>query len=300
MNPKKKYVSFGMLAVLYLLLIIVLPFDQVTSDLYHLTDSQYRIFLALISIPVVIAWFAAFYGYAALEGYASRIKRTAEGDAYMQLSKGLRWLAWGTPIIAIMSAVLGGIVSDHHHFFHAAVILKHYALVIVGLVTFTYTSYGSSRLLALLKGKPAIRSNRLLMLLFAALAIAYTTRVLTTLQHAGNGPYFMPDWVVLFTIVAPVLYGWFMAILTVYELFIYSKHAKGLLYKRALLLLYGGISTIVISSSLLEFILLRTMHLRSIILNTSFVIGYIALLLFAIGFVLVAVGGQRLKRIEEV
>lgn len=300
MNQKKPYVSFAILAVLYILLVIVLPYDQVTSNLYHLTDTQYRIFLTLISVPVVLTWFAAFYGQASLDSYASRIKRTAEGNAYKRLSCGLQWLAWGTPVIAIATAILGGIASRNPDFFHAAVIIKHYLVTFVGFAAFAYLSYGSSKLLNILRGKPAIRSARILLLLYAILAAAFVSNVWSTLQSPDNSPYFLPGWLIFVTVVVPVLYGWFMALLAVYELLIYSKHAKGLLYKRSLLLFYNGIALVIGSAGFLEYILLQGYRLRAIVLDSRFVIGYIALLLYALGFVLLAIGAQRLKRIEEV
>lgn len=300
MNQKKPYVSFVILAVLYILLVIVLPYDQVTSRLYHLTDTQYRIFLTLISVPVVLTWFAAFYGQASLDSYASRIKRTAEGNAYKRLSYGLQWLAWGTPIIAITSAVLGGIASGNPEFFHAAVIIKHYLIILVGFAAAAYLSYGSSKLLNLLRGKPAIISVRALLLFYVILAVVFVSNVWSALQSHNNSPYFLPHWLIFVTVVVPVLYGWFMALLAVYELLIYSKHAKGLLYKRSLLLLYNGIALVVGSAGFLEYLLLQGYRLRVIVLDLQFIIGYIALLLYALGFILLATGAQRLKRIEEV
>ena len=107
-------------------------------------------------------------------------------------------------------------------------------------------------------------------------------------------------WLILLTIIIPYLYAWFMGLFAAYEIFLYSKQTKGLLYRRALTFLSGGFVITIISSVILQYVQSDTTRIRRISFNWLFVGIYLLLLIYASGFLLIGKGAQRLKRIEEV
>src|SRR5665213_2425023 len=67
------------LALVYAVLILVLPVSQATIQTYYLSPLEYRAILFIVSLPSIVAWIAAFIGYAKLREYVSLVRKTPEG-----------------------------------------------------------------------------------------------------------------------------------------------------------------------------------------------------------------------------
>jgi hypothetical protein len=91
-----------------------------------------------------------------------------------------------------------------------------------------------------------------------------------------------------------------MGLLAAYEIYVFSKHTKGLLYKRALNSLAAGITIAIMTSIVLQYIASDTTHIRKITFNALLLGVYLLLTVYAAGFGLIALGAKRLKKIEEV
>jgi len=296
----KTYVLFALLTVAYLVLQLTVTPDAARLRAYHITAPAYHILVFSLSIPYVLIWFAAFYGYAKFQGFSQLVSRTSEGKAHRSLAIGLRWLAWSLPIAAIVSAVLNAIARQATGFTSAALIIEHYVTLTLSLLAFSYLSVGTNQLMRLSRARISIGGMRALVGIFTIIGVAYCYITLHNIYTLHPSPFRMPLWLVLFTIIIPYLYAWFMGLMAAYEIFSYSKKTKGVIYRRALLLLGSGIVLIIATSIALQYLTSDISQLSGLTLSYLVFIIYLLLAVYAAGYLLIAAGSQRLKRMEEV
>jgi len=253
-----------------------------------------------VAIPLVVVWSAAFYGYASLERYALAIRKTADGKAFTTIARGLRWLAWGLPISSIASNILSGIAHNHLSFGKFAVIISHYVTLIISIVAFTIINNGTTQLVAATQKRLSINTLRGVLIGYITLATAYCAGTISNVVHRHTNVYYLPVWLISFTIIAPYLYAWLMGLFASYEISFYRKQVSGVFYKRALNLISWGLGMAIISSIILQYISSSSNYLRRIDFNWRLLLAYFFLLAYAIGFILVALGANKLKKIEEI
>lgn len=294
----------SLLAILYVLLIFLLPANTITQAKYSLGAFEYRMIMLLVAVPSIVVWFAAFVGYGALRSYTRSLGNSKEAADFKRLSDGCTILVWSLPITAIATFLLNAWSNSHTNFHPTAIVVTNYISLILPLIAFTIICLGSHRLLSHIKMQLRLRNMRLMTLIFAAFGIVYCY---LTFQHldlssftASNNPYFLPLWLLIITLIIPYLYTWFVGLIGAAQIVLFSHHSAGLLYRRALLYLAVGIVAVIISSIALQYInavIPRVGHLR---LDYRLVLIILFRMVGAAGFICIAIGANRLKRIEEV
>jgi hypothetical protein len=271
---------------------------------YHLSALEYRILYSAIAIPAIVVWFAAFFGYAKLQEYAASIKGSPEADAFTQLARGCRWLAWSLPVPAITSVVLNSIANSWPGFQSAATILDNYVTVVFSLIAFSVIGFASRELVKHAKVQFSTTSARGIMLVFVVGGVAYCyltfRRFDPSSLGSANNPYALPIWLMLLTVIIPYLYAWFVGLLAAYEITAYIKQVRGILYKQALHLLVGGLLAVIIGSIALQYISSVTPSPGHLALNYRLLLITLFRVVDGVGFVLIAIGALRLRKIEEV
>jgi hypothetical protein len=301
---KRALTYFVSLTFLILVLTVVLPANKAAMKEYHLGTLQYHILLFVLILPLVMIWFAAFYGYAKIKDYSSKIHSSAEGRDFNKLASGLMWLAWGLPIPTIIGLVLNSITNSHPGFHGSDIIIVNYTDLIIPFVAFSFISDASHGLMTHSRLQISNIARKCLVMTFVLLGVLYcflTFRHLD-LSHSGatSNPFYLPSWLVIVTITIPYLYIWFLGLLSGYELLVFGKHSKGLLYKKSLQILAAGVTAVIISSIALQYVTSiesRTAHLS---LDTQLATSYVIRISDGLGYVLIAWGAIRLKRIEDV
>ena len=301
---EKAMLSYGILLVLYLIIIAVIPPNRTSLHHYNLTPGNFHTLLFVFSIPAMIIWFAAFFAYAKLRLYARSIEKTPEGNAYLRLSYGVQWLAWSLPVTSIITQLFNGISNAHAGFHPAAIIIANYVGVLLPLIGFTLVGTATRELLGHVKVRLSLNDTRLIGVVLAVAGVLFcyfTLRRfnLSSLSNTDN-PYFLPIWVMLITVAIPYLYAWFVGIVATYEMFRFSRHVRGLLYRQALSLLAGGLISVVVSSIALQYISTINPRTGTIVIGANLAYGYLFRILGGVGFVLIAFGIARLKRFEDV
>ena len=292
---------YSTLIVIYLWLSMFLPLNPQMTSTYHLSSAEYRVLLFAIGLPYIIIWLIAFFGYTRLKQYSHTIARASEGKHFAQLTTGVKWLVWGLPISALVSSIMGSIASHSSGGRGAAVIIDHYVTLLVALVAFTFISKGTRGLTTEANIRLDLSNVRLLMSVFILIGVGFCYITLRNIPtHANSNPYHMPVILVLLTIVVPYLYAWFMGLLAAYEASLYARNVKGVLYQQSLRLLAGGIVGVILTSIILQYLTSLTIRLTHLTLNALLIVIYLVLILYAAGYLLVAMGATRLKRIEEV
>jgi hypothetical protein len=125
--------------------------------------------------------------------------------------------------------------------------------------------------------------------------------LITTRQQGGvaSDPYHMPDWLIILTLVIPYTFIWCIGIQASVWLYKYRTSVKGFIYRRALVNLSQGVGVIIVVSVLLRFLTTLTEQLNRLNVTPLLMVLYLLILLYAIGFGLVARGAKKLKQIEE-
>ena len=291
--------AFAVLTLANIVLNFLLPANHETLATYHLTELSYHVLLLLINSLLGVIWFAAFYGYKVLHEYSQKLHNTTEGKSFHTIARGLTWLAWGAPLNAILSLVLYAFVHNNYHRANAALIIEHYGALIVPVVAFSLIATGT-HMLPVRNFRPSSRSIKLIMFFFTLFGVLFSYYSLNSIRDLSPNPFRMPLWLILLTVLVPYLYSWYMGAYAAYEIIVYRQKAKGLLYRRALTYLVGGLSIIIASSIMIEFLASSSRYLTQLTLNGILLLIYLLLAMYAGGYGLVALGAKRLKKIEEV
>lgn len=292
------------LAVVYVVLIFMLPTNQGIVQHYHLTAFEYRMMLLALNLPTIIAWLAAFIGYAKLREYVQSIRETPEGDHLDKMATGTAWLAWSLPVAALVALILGGLANKWASLYPATVVISNYTKLIFPLVAFSIIGAASHGLMRLAKVRFGFVSSRVVALLFLGGGVMYSLMTFKHMNPASLGstqnPYFLPVWLVVLTIIIPYLYTWFVGLLAAYEITLFSRQTRGVLYKQALRILVLGLVIVIASFVALQYIKGIQPRVNHSTFDYRMVLSAIFHLIGGGGFVLLAIGAGRLKKIEEV
>ncbi len=295
---------YVIVAILYMLLIFTLPANTAVMREHSFSDLQYKVILFGFAIPSLMAWLAAFVGYSRLNQYAQSVAKTPEGSSFQQLAKGCTWLAWSLPIPIITSFVLNAYANTHPEFHASAVIISNYVNLGFALIALTFIGMASRSLTASASLTFSVARARSIILAFivAGLLYCYFTLQyfnLTSLNSTDN-PYHLPLWLMVISLIIPYLYAWFIGLLAAYEIAVFSKNVRGVLYRQSLKMLVFGLIAVVVSSIALQYLNTAAPRNNYLALDSELLFVSIFQILTGVGFVLIALGANRLKKIEEV
>ena len=265
---------------------------------FHITHAEYRLAVFTLLVPYAIIWFSAFYGYDKLARYAKTVRGSREGDAFQNIATGTGFLAWGLALPTLLAILLGGITAHYPAFEPARTIIDEYAMLLAPLIGFVIIGAGTRKLADIVRARPT-RAGVLLFGLAVIFVTIFFEHAVIRNRYIGGSPYYLPLTLLMTTIIAPYVFTWYTGLLAAYELWLYAIKARGVLYKRALSQLAGGIAIVIVGSVSAQYLAgSYATHGTSVI--TVLAIAYSFLVIQALGYVLVAVGANRLKKIEEV
>lgn len=299
MRIKSKIFYWYAAFVIAYVCLTLLPYpDQTTLHRYHLTVTGLRLLDITIILPLIFIWFAAFYGYYKLHAYVRAIKRGKDGPAVRQLSYGLLALTIGLPASSIIASVLKLIALHNHSFTATAAIITNYVEAAYPLISFVFISAGARKLSDIAKIRPSLK-----MLNFLALTIIIIGVVFCSLISAGHqdvrSTFHMAPALVMLTLAVPYIYIWFLGALAAVEIYLYSKHVAGLVYRRSWNMLAAGFTAIIATEIVLQYLGTLSSWITKLALSNILLLLYVLLLLLAGAYIVVALGTRKLIRIEE-
>lgn len=293
---------FGALILTYLALSLLLPPDPESLARYDLTVSALRMLNLAIVVPLAIIWSIIFYGYLKLRRYSQLIESSPEGGPVAWIARGVMVLVYSLPVTSIVSQLMKYIGRDDT-VTAATTVVTNYVTLLFPLVAFVLIGIGARGLTDMSKQRISRLGAHLIIILFALAGVSYSYFVLhfAFSNHAGaEQVYAMPLWLVLTTLVVPYLYTWYVGIVAAYEMYVYNKAVKGVLYRRGWSMLSVGLGAIIVTLIVIQFLTTLTVQLNSLSLSAILLLVYGLLLLMAIGYVMVAYGAKQLQKIEEV
>ncbi len=291
--------------ILYIALIFILPPNVATMTRYHLSALAYKVATTTLALPELASWLAAFWGYSKLKSYASVIAASRDNTSFHRLALGGAWLAWSLPITATLKLIFGAMTTTSQPGFHSAsVIIYTYVALVFACIAFSFIAQSAKDIASFYRIHISLKSSRLIMLIFLLFGILYCFLIfqhLTPLNlTSAHNPYFLPVWLLIISVTIPYLYAWFIGLLSAYQILLTSYRVHGLLYAKALQLLIIGLMIVIVSFIGLQYVTSVVPQNYDVVFNLQLLIGHAVRIINAIGFLTIALGANKLKRIEEV
>lgn len=265
---------------------------------YHISALGLRMLDVTIIIILSAIWFVSFYGYAKLRSYSQLIRKSKDGKQVAKLATGLWFLVFWLPVSMVSSALLNDLATKHLELLSSVTIINNYVSLLFPLAGFTFISMGARGLSELVKQRPGQRATNVLAGVLVYIGLIDYHLVASTQDRASI--YHLSLWLIMTTLVAPYIYMWFIGLLATYEIYNYRLKASGVLYRDSWRLLAFGLGWLIIMS--IGFQYLTTVISRLDRLSIYWILGiiYSLLLILSVGFVLIAAGSRKLKKMEEV
>lgn len=304
MKRSTAFYVYIVLAIIYVALVMILPTDPATLHKYNISQGQARLLNMTIVLPLLGIWYMAVNGFIRFRSYAKAIRTTDEGWAFTLLSFGLMGLAFMLPVNSIVSALFNYLSFQNSNFLPTATILKNYIGLAFAIVSFGLLARGATQLI--ISKKNAIRYEPVLPLFSAPLIIVLSSVFtwLVVIRPADDpgisSGYYLPNWLIIVTIIVPYLAAWLGGILALYYLNVYRRRIHGTIYKQAFGQLAFGIGVVTSISVLLQFLTTISSHINKLQLTPILTIIYVLLLLYIVGYRYIAHGSKKLHSIEDV
>lgn len=295
-----------LLAITYISLVWFLPPNRSSLDKYNLSVLEGKLLSLSFVLPLIGVWFSALYGYLRFRAYAVVIRKSPEGKAFNRLADGLMVLAFGLPVSAILGTTLNYISVRYANWLPTNTIIRSYADIAIYLTGFSLLFLGARSLYATLRiRKPSkaifLRYNTLIIItvstVFAWLLLA---NPLDPSPDSSNSIYYLPNWLIIFSIAIPYLLSWYFGSMASYWMLAYKNKVSGRMYKQPCGDLAKGLAVIVFDAMLIRFITSLSPRLERLNLTPLLLLIYLLVLLYILGYGLVARGAKGLKKIEEV
>jgi hypothetical protein len=282
----------------FVLLTLIPTPDQATLTKYHLSALSLRLLDITLIIPEVVMWYAAFYGYLRLQQYGQLITGSAESKHIKRLALGLLFLAAGLPLMAIISGLLSLIAKHHASFTANAVIINNYLSLISPLLAFLYINVAARGLSDLAKRRPRLRFTNLVILTLITLGVVFCC-LITANHHQLRLTYHLSPQLVMLSLGIPYMYIWFLGLQACAELYEYSRKLTGIVYRKGWNLVIIGLVSIIFLSIAIQYLTAVSSWLLSLGLGSILLLLYALLLLLGGAYIVVALGANKLTRIEE-
>lgn len=295
-TPKRLLIA---LAVFTCALALVLPPDPHTLQTLHISSLAYRIAILVLLIPYGIVWTAAIYAFTKLHTYSKKITGTKDGKAFRSIMIGTGVLALGLILPTAVSLVTQNIASHNASFKPAAAIITNYVGLVAALSASIYMNNGAHLLAKLSGRRPSLAGTRIFALLFIALTLSFTYLVINY-HNKHDEAYYLNTPLLVATFIIPALFTWFIALLSAYEIGLYSKYVKGVLYRQALRRFAYGLVVVIASTVANQFLATTIAADASHSLASVLLLDYALLAMYVLGSILMALGAKKLIKIEEV
>jgi|GEM_PF-2481534 len=299
------YSVFAVLASIYTYLMVSAP---IRSNNYHLSATAIRVLDATIILPIFIVWFLAIFAGVRFKQYALKLEGYDDALPSNTLADGLLTLGFGSILTSIFSLVRSYYALNSQAYQTLTVLSNYLSLALIGTV-FVVVYIGSKELLALLKSSPAValvRQRLVASMVSTGLAVVYTAAVFTddyrttTSNPLTHASFYLHDGALLFTMVLPTVIIWTIAGQAIINLYAYQKNVQGSTYRRIYKLLSIGLATVLAFYVLITMLTTLSGFLSGSSLAVVLAFLYIIIIAYGAGFVVIAQGARKLRRLEEV
>ncbi len=301
------YYGFVLLAwVSYLVITVAAP---KTNNSVHLSKFIIVSLSATLFIPYLLTWLIALLGLYHFGQFhrVVRRKQLANSIAFGLIKWGLVFL-----IIDLISSpffsAFRNLWQANHHVVVELTIISNYVHIIFTLVAFSFLFQGT-RLLARSshyatgirsRPLPAIIATLLFTVLFSIAVFSNPTRQ-TSLQSGQFATYYLPDILILVTIIIPLAITWFLGLQAALNTEQYAHSLTHPMWRLAIVRFFHGLLAVLSSAIILQgIVMLGSQQLQNINLILILLLVYLFIFIQAIGYLLIKASAKQLRRLAEV
>lgn len=293
-------------AVLILLLwgvycgITLLTPQDPAVDKYQLSTLALNLLIVSVSLPYLICWLFAVSGWLHLREFAHKQPRGAERNGFTKIAYGLLALVASLVVPTLIRAVY--MYVSHDSTSAGWNIFNNYMGIFFPLLGFFLMFVGSAQIASQITPKVTrIAKTTTVFFPVALFSVFYLLMIFAnptrriSLDPAVQPTYFLPDSLIIGTIILPVIATWFLGLLLVLNLEHYSHYSKTI-NRPGLVSFYNGIIIIVATTILTQVLAsLGDSRFANLNLGVLLAIVYAFLGLLALGFGLIARGAKKLQ-----
>lgn len=300
MTKRHIWIFLGLLVV-YIILAFSLPTDPRVISRYNFSPADARLLNISIILPISAIYLTALYGFVRFNNYAKSVQDSKEGPYLRQLADGLLVLAFSLPIGSIVGSIRTYISHAQPDLAPEATIVRNYLVLLLASVAIYRIATGIHGLYGTLKKRDSSFLINFAYLGPIILASVYTWLVMVRVRDVNvTDSFYLPDWLILLTIVVPYTFAWSIGFRAAFQLYDYQRSVKGVVYKEALRNVSIGVGVLIVISILIQLLGTMSGQLNRLNLSPLLTMVYFLLILYGIGYGLVARGAKRLEKIEEV
>lgn len=306
LNHPYYFYLFVVLVAIYAVLVLALPVDHRLLVYYNLSILSLRLIELTYLIPEIIIWSLAYFGFSKILNYSKTIGTYKDGKQMKKLAIGIGIFAFGGPLVADITSILNAIAQKHLHLIPTSTIVGNYLSAAMALSAFLFLAYGARGLVDSIKWRPPYKAIQLFGIIYVVIAAFFSYLIFHKLPNSlslgitAKPQYYLPDWLLLTTLVIPYLYLWFIGGMAVLYIRAYRQKIKGLIYKRSLYSLEIGFSILIASHVILQYLTIISSKLITLKLVPLLSIIYPLLIVEALGYIFIAFGAMQLQKIEEI
>lgn len=291
--------------VIYVVLSLLAPTAESVTRA-GLTITQANLLRVTILLPLLFIWITALFSIIRFRRYSEFVKGSSEGSAFIFLTRGL-WMLLLVIVIPNFIRIIASYYPDSATVLQFSTILRNYVTVALYLAGFWHLLQASKILLGTIDGEQV--AGRMRIVVFTLLGILVAVYAWAIFQNAhrytSSDPiiiptYFLPDALIILTIIIPYALTWLFGTLAVLNIIEYAKRVQGIIYRQTFVSVAYGLAWTVGLLIGLQFLTQANAALSHAALKVILVIVYLLLLAIAAGYLLIARGAQKLTVIEEV
>jgi hypothetical protein len=295
------YISLITWSFIYIVGTLIAP---LAPNRFNITPAKTHLIQVSFALPIILIWAAAVYGAERFKSYALSIKDDRDGRALNKVASGL--------VILIMAVMSGGLSSIFRPWalrdgwLEPFTIAFNYLQVVLPLIAFYIMYRGSEELKKVLPGRSRMARWLPVLLMMVPVAVLYIGIVFNyahrnaTPDPAKYSSFYLPDYLILFTLVIPYLAGWALGLKAAMNIAAYKRQVKGVIYKSALHRLVAGTVVIICFAVILQLLVSLSTYFSHAGLGAILLVVYLIVLAYSIGFLVLASGAKKLDAIERV
>ncbi len=290
----------------YCILSILAP-SSGAEERYHITSLRLAFLQGTFFIPLLVIWLAAMFAIVRFVRYTSIIEGSPESAGFKKLCYGLRALF----LVLIIPSFIN-LVAMYNPESGAAdkytSIVRNYSTIVLYLFAFWQLWHGS-KILNITSTKEqgsAPKARIIAFVITATLSAVYVWLIFQNPFRTSSTDllvkpaYYLPDWLIVLTIIIPYIAIWTMGSVAVINLIAFAKRVPGIMYRRAILWVSWGLSLIVLLLVALQLLNQLGGYFGRAKLETLLGIIYLLLLVMVVTYLFIARGARALTALEEV
>ncbi|HSX30613.1 MAG TPA: hypothetical protein VLE99_01730 [Candidatus Saccharimonadales bacterium] len=287
----------------YCVISLLTPQDASISK-YHISPLVFGLLIVSVLLPYLVCWLYAISGWLHLREFTQRLSPGTDRNGFAKITSGLLVLVISIIVPTVVQALylyLGNSPdSPGWNIFsnYIGILFPLLSSLLMFLGSLQITSHIQPKITQLAKVTTVLFPVALFGIFYLFMIFTNPTRQVSA-DPMVRPTYFLPDSMIIATIVLPVIANWLLGLLFVLNLEHYSHYSKTI-NRPALVSFYNGI-IILVGITILSQVLasLGSNRFDNLSLGFVLVLVYILLGILTLGFGLIAHGAKKLQPPDE-